>query len=173
MPSFIEPISNLLCRIVETNRMNRPPAELQNQIIQLEQTNAALEADKCLASYQQIEHLRLIDELRVQLQRKTEEAYNLALHKSLTTVLQRKADDLQRQLQQQQQQQEADITTTDLFSQADLDHALSSVPGCSTAQQSFIDEVARSDPQARPTVAFFLIFLSLNQNQNQRLSLAI
>ena len=159
MPNLIEPISNLLCRIVETNRLNRPPAELQKQIVQLEQTNAALEADKCLASYQQIEHLRLIDELRVQLQKKTEEASNLVLHKSLTTVLQRKADDLQRQLQQQQQQQETDITTSDLFSQADLDHALSSVPGCSTAQQSFIDEVARSDPHAQPTVALFSIII--------------
>ena len=158
MPSLIEPISNLLCRIVETNRLNRPPAELQKQIIQLEQTNAALEADKCLASYQQIEHLRLIDELRVQLKKKTEEASNLVLHKSLTTVLQRKADDLQRQLQRQQR--EEDISTADLFSPADLVTALSSVPSCSTnTQQSFIDEVARSDPYARPTVALFSIII--------------
>ena len=158
MPSLIEPISNLLCRIVETNRLNRPPAELQKQIIQLEQTNAALEADKCLASYQQIEHLRLIDELQVQLKKKTEEASNLVLHKSLTTVLQRKADDLQRQLQRQQR--EEDISTADLFSPADLVTALSSVPSCSTnTQQSFIDEVARSDPYARPTVALFSIII--------------
>ena len=158
MQDLIEPISNLLHGIVAQNRLNRPPAELQNQIIQLEQRNAVLEADKCLASFHQIEQLRTIDELRVQLQRKTEEASNLALHKSLTTVLQRKADDLQRQLQQQQ---EADISTTDLFSQADLDIALSSVPGCSNAQQSFIDEVARTDlqDQARPTVALFPIIL--------------
>ena len=163
MQDLIEPISNLLHRIVAQNRLNRPPAELQNRIIQLEQQNAVLEADNCLASYQQTEQLRTIDELRVQLQRKTEEASNLALHKSLTTVLQRKADDLQRQLQQQQQQQpEADISTADLFSQADLDIALSSVPGCSNAQQSFIDEVARTDLQdqdRRPTVALFSIII--------------
>ena len=160
MQDFIEPISNLLHRIVAQNRLNRPPAELQNRIIQLEQQNAVLEADNCLASYQQTEQLRTIDELRVQLQRKTEEASNLALHKSLTTVLQRKADDLQRQLQRQQQ--EADVSTTDLFSQADLDIALSSVPGCSNAQQSFINEVARIDLQdqdRRPTVALFSIII--------------
>ena len=159
MQDLIEPISNLLHGIVAQTRLNRPPIELQNRIIQLEQTNAALEADKCLASYQQIEHLRLIDELRVQLQKKTEEASNLVLHKSLTTVLQRKADDLQRQLQQRQQQEE-DISTADLFSPADLATALSSVPSCSTnTQQSFIDEVARSDPYARPTVALFSIII--------------
>ena len=160
MQNLNEPISNLLCSIVETNRLNRPPTELQNRILQLEQQNAVLEADKCLASFQQIEQQRAIDQLREQLQRKTEEASNLALHKSLTTVLQRKADDLQRQLQQQQQ--EADISTTDLFSQADLDNALSSVPGCSNAQQSFIDEVARSDPHAQPTVALFSDYCSLS-----------
>ena len=158
MQDLIEPISNLLHGIVAQNRLNRPPAELQNQIIQLEQKNAVLEADKCLASLQQIEQQRAIDQLREQLKRKTEEASNLILHKSLTTVLQRKADDLQRQLQQRQQQEE-DISTADLFSPADLATALSSVPSCSNAQQSFIDEVARSDPYARPTVALFSIII--------------
>ena len=158
MQDLIEPISNLLHGIVAQNRLNRPPIELQNQIIQLKQKNAVLEADKCLASLQQIEQQRAIDQLREQLQRKTEEASNLALHKSLTTILQRKADDLQRQLQRQQQ--EEDISTADLFSPADLAIALSSVPSCSTnTQQSFIDEVARSDPYARPTVALFSIII--------------
>ena len=161
MQDLIEPISNLLHGIVAQNRLNRPPAELQNQIVQLEQRNAVLEADNCLASYQQTEQLRTIDELRVQLQTETQKASDLALHKSLTTVLQRRVDELQQQVQQQQQQ-EADISTADLVSQADLDIALSSVPGCSNAQQSFIDEVARTDLQdqdRRPTVALFSIII--------------
>ena len=139
-------------------RLNQPPAELRNRIIQLEKRNAALEADKCRASFVQIEQLRDIDEIRAQLQKEKEKTSDLALHKSLTVVLQRKVDELQQQTGQQRQQ-EADTSTTTLFSQADLDEAFSGVPGSSN---SFIDEVARSDPQAqdyRPTVAFFLIVL--------------
>ena len=109
------------------------------------------------ASFQQREQQYALEGLRAQLQRETEKTSDLALHKTLTVVLQRKVDELQLQLQQQQQQ-EADISTTVLFSQADLDNALSSVPGCSNAQ-CFIDEVARSDPQARPTVALFSIII--------------
>ena len=104
----------------------------------------------------QIEQLRAIDELRTQLQRETEKTSDLALHKSLTVVLQRKVDELQQQMDQRRQQ-ETDTSTTVLFSQADLDEAFSGVPGSSNAQ-SFIDEVARTDPQAqdwRPTVDLF------------------
>ena len=107
-------------------RLNQPPAELRNQIIQLEERNATLEADKCRTSFHQIEQLRVIDELRAQLQRETEKTSDLVLHKSLAVVLQRKVDELQQQMGQRQQQTTA--VSAAMFSQADLDQALSSVP---------------------------------------------
>ena len=153
MQDLIEPVSNLLHGIIETTRLNLPPAELRNRIIQLEERNAALETANHTANFQQIEQQRILDELRGQLQKEKEATSDVALYKSLTVVLQRKVDDLQQQMDQQQQ---TAAVSAVMFCQADLDQALSSVPGCSNAQ-SFIDEVARSDPQAQDwhsTVAF-------------------
>lgn len=160
MQSLIEPVSNLLHGIIESTRLNQTPAELRNRVTQLEERNAALEMASNTASFQQIEQQRILEGLQAQLQKEKEKTNDLALHKSLTVVLQRKVDDLQLQLDQQQQ---ATAVSAVMFSQADLDEALSGVPGCSNAQ-SFIDEVDRSDLRQQTqnwqlTVAFFFRLL--------------
>ena len=90
MQNRIEPVSNLLYGIIDSTRLNQTPAELRNRVTQLEERNAALEmAAGGTASFQQIEQQRILEGLQIQLQKEKEKTSDLALHKSLTVVIQR------------------------------------------------------------------------------------